>query len=218
MDNKGISTDLTDLALALAAVLILGAIASSFMDTLLLWYSKTIGAYYQWFLREKLAIAAAFSIADLFLLAFIYKVSKKTRKVKQGLAEEDFAVDLQRESRFSFIPLEKETAESWRHIQELSDSSNPSDWNMAVLQADALLNDILMHLGYEGDSIVERLKLLDPRTVKSLDKLWSAHRLRNQIAHNSMAKYSKETIMNALEAYLEALQELGVLKVEQSRG
>ena len=115
------------------------------------------------------------------------------------------------------VPLEKETAANWQEIRALADSGNPSDWNMAVLRADALLEDVLAERGYEGESIAERLAIVDPSALPSLDRLWSAHRLRNMIAHDPLEQHTKETIIQALRSYEAALKDLKVLGEEKSQ-
>jgi len=47
--------------------------------------------------------------------------------------------------------------------------------------------------------------------MPSLDRVWSAHRLRNAIAHDPMTEHTKEIIINALRAYQDALREMGVM-------
>ncbi len=106
----------------------------------------------------------------------------------------------------------------WEHIRALANSSNPSDWNMAVLHADALLDDTLQHLEYEGTTLAERLKTIEttnPSKLPSLERIWSSHRLRNMIAHDPMEKHTKETIVHALRSYEQALKELGMMVEEK---
>src|SRR3989344_2789174 len=85
---------------------------------------------------------------------------------------------------------------------------------ISIIQADALLDDVLMHLGYEGDTMGDRLKIIDPVQLPSADRVWSAHRLRNTIVHDPMVEHTRETVINALRAYQDAFRELGVLKEE----
>jgi hypothetical protein len=113
------------------------------------------------------------------------------------------------------IPLEKEVGNEWQEVMKLFDSQNSSDWSMAVLRADALLDDTLEYLKYEGKNLAERLDRVDPTEVASLERVFSAHRLRNVIAHDPTVQYSKETILQGLRSYEQMLRELGVLKEEQ---
>ena len=107
---------------------------------------------------------------------------------------------------------QQEFHENWQDIQSLLSSNNPSDWNMAILRADAQLEDVLNHLGYDGETIAERLKIVDPTKLISLDRVWSAHRLRNAIAHDPLQQLTRETLTHALQSYEFAFKELGFLK------
>src|SRR5690349_9977407 len=39
----------------------------------------------------------------------------------------------------------------WAHIESLMASENPSDWRQAIIEADILLDDMLMRQGYAGE-------------------------------------------------------------------
>ncbi len=65
-----------------------------------------------------------------------------------------------------------------------SASSNPNDWKLAIIEADIILDDILKQRGYAGASLGERLKSISTQQLASLDDAWSAHRVRNRIAHD----------------------------------
>ena len=83
---------------------------------------------------------------------------------------------------------------------------------MAIIRADSLLDDALMHLGYDGETMGDRLKIMDPIQMPSLDRVWAAHRLRNIIVHDPMIVHTKEAVVNALRAYQDAFRELKLLK------
>lgn len=117
----------------------------------------------------------------------------------------------QKEMVSHMISPEQEFQENWQDIQALMVSNNPSDWNMAILRADAELDDLLSHLGYEGETIAERLKIVDPTKLRSMDRVWSAHRLRNTIAHDPLQQYTREMLVHAVQSYEVAFKELGVL-------
>ena len=151
-------------------------------------------------------IAIMFSLG---LIGFIISVLQRFFALRKK--ERNDLLFPQGEGYPHIIPLEKETAANWQEIKALADSGNPSDWNMAVLRADALLEDVLAHRGYEGETIAERLKIVDSSALPSLDRLWSAHRLRNMIAHDPLEQHTKETIIQALRSYEAALKDLKVL-------
>lgn len=75
----------------------------------------------------------------------------------------------------------------WNHIRELIESGEESDWRQAIIEADIMLDDLLTQLGYQGASLGEKLKAVDPAKFRTLDEAWDAHRVRNQIAHQGSA-------------------------------
>ena len=83
---------------------------------------------------------------------------------------------------------------------------------MAVIRADGLLDSALLDRGYEGETVADRLKIVDSTKMPSLERVWSAHRLRNLIVHGPLEAHPKETIVYALRSYELALKELGMLK------
>ena len=71
----------------------------------------------------------------------------------------------------------------WERVVTHSDSINPSDWKLAIIEADTMLDDLLKASGFHGDSLGERLKAVDKSDFLTIDFAWEAHKIRNQIAH-----------------------------------
>ncbi len=74
----------------------------------------------------------------------------------------------------------------WQEVQRHMTSTNPSDWRLAILEADIMLDEILEKQGYQGDTIGDKLKGVDKSDMTSLDAAWEAHKVRNQIAHQGI--------------------------------
>ena len=77
----------------------------------------------------------------------------------------------------------KQKNEKWEKVLEYSNSTSSSDWRLAIIEADVILEELLRDLGYYGDSIGEMLKAVDKSDFNTLDEAWEAHKVRNQIAH-----------------------------------
>lgn len=71
----------------------------------------------------------------------------------------------------------------WQQVQAHINSPNPGDWRLAIMEADIMLGDILEKMGYQGDTIGDKLKGIEKSDFLTLDLAWEAHRVRNQIAH-----------------------------------
>lgn len=71
----------------------------------------------------------------------------------------------------------------WQEIIKKSVSDNPSDWRLAIIEADIMLDDLLRQLQLPGETMGEKLKAVDPPDFLTLDQAWEAHKARNMIAH-----------------------------------
>jgi hypothetical protein len=129
-------------------------------------------------------IEAIRPIAVIFGLFLMYVIIYSHIRTKR-LEEED-------EANFHAARLKEASTEpghdpvlnqKWVKVQEHINSSNPSDWRLAILEADIMLGDILEKMGYQGDSIGEKLRGIEKSDFLTLDQAWEAHRVRNQIAH-----------------------------------
>lgn len=80
----------------------------------------------------------------------------------------------------------------WANVQSLIRSYNANDWKQAIIEADIILDDMLKKMGYQGKSIGDRLKTVDPADFMTLDEAWEAHKFRNRIAHGSAYVLTKD--------------------------
>jgi preprotein translocase subunit SecG len=71
----------------------------------------------------------------------------------------------------------------WQLVIQHIQSENPSDWRLAILEADIILGDMLDSLGYIGDTIGDKLKRAERSPFNTLNEAWEAHKIRNAIAH-----------------------------------
>ena len=72
----------------------------------------------------------------------------------------------------------------WINVENLVHSDNSSDWRLAIIEADTMLEDALEGKGISGATIGEKLKNSTPGDFASLQAAWEAHQVRNRIAHD----------------------------------
>ncbi|MBI5413347.1 hypothetical protein HZA42_03310 [Candidatus Peregrinibacteria bacterium] len=82
------------------------------------------------------------------------------------------------------------------------------DARHSVLEADKLVDFVLKRKGYEGQ-MSDKLRKAEGIFSNS-NALWSAHKLRNKIAHEVGFEVSKEDAKSALSAFKQALWDLGI--------
>ena len=117
----------------------------------------------------------------LFLFFVIFYSILKLRKLEK-IEEEKFHA-----KRFKEALAEPDhdpvVNKKWQEVQAHINSTNPSDWRLAILEADIMLDTVLDKMGYQGDSIGDKLKGIDKSEFTTIDAAWEAHKVRNQIAH-----------------------------------
>jgi hypothetical protein len=98
--------------------------------------------------------------------------------------------------------------QKWESVQKHMASDNPAEWRLAILEADIMLGDILEKMGYQGDSIGEKLKGIEKSDFLTLDQAWEAHKVRNQIAHEgSDFLLNERDARRVIELYKQVFEE-----------
>jgi hypothetical protein len=100
-----------------------------------------------------------------------------------------------------------ETTNRWRKIVALADSDNQNDWKQAIIDADSILDDMLSKMNYHGDDLGSKLRGATKADFKTLDQAWSAHKVRNDIAHEGsnfmLSKHEAKRIVNLYKQVFE---------------
>lgn len=81
-------------------------------------------------------------------------------------------------------PVKDPLTTKWEKIIKLSNSENQSDWRLAIIEADIILDELLRKLQLPGETIGEKLKAIEPSDFLTIDAAWEAHKARNMITHN----------------------------------
>lgn len=71
----------------------------------------------------------------------------------------------------------------WHYILTLIESSNESDWRVAIIEADTMLEELLREKGYSGENMSDLLESARESGYATIQNAWDAHLVRNQIAH-----------------------------------
>ena len=74
--------------------------------------------------------------------------------------------------------------ERWEKILKLANSPNSSDWRMAIIEADTMLEELLRSIGYQGESLGDMLRSVDKTEFLTIEDAWEAHKMRNAVAHS----------------------------------
>lgn len=81
---------------------------------------------------------------------------------------------------------ERNTNPRWHYILTLIESPNDSDWRVAIIEADSLMEEVLKERGIVGETVSELLEGAKGSGYRSIQDAWDAHLVRNQIAHEGL--------------------------------
>jgi predicted transcriptional regulator len=98
----------------------------------------------------------------------------------------------------------------WLKIMNSLDNKRVETFELAIINADKLLDKALRDLGVPGITMGERLKSAKTKFAKPAN-VWRAHILRNKIAHESDHNLKIVPARRALTIYRRALKELGAI-------
>lgn len=93
-------------------------------------------------------------------------------------------------------------------IKKRLEIGTEADLKLAVIEADALTDEILENMGYQGENLEERLKRTPPTLISDSEGLLSAHRVRNNVVHDPDYKLSAEEARQALDSYERTLRDI----------
>jgi hypothetical protein len=89
----------------------------------------------------------------------------------------------------------------WQSVLRLATSNNPSDWKLAIIEADVILDMMTYMQGFPGATLGERLKNADPGYFKTLKYAKQAHHMRNQIAHEGDLQLTPRDVNQTIRMY-----------------
>lgn len=136
----------------------------------------------------------------LFLVGIIYCLIRVYEIRKEEQAKLDKA----------HVVIEKAPIQNaeWEKILKKMESDNASDWRLAIIDADNMLDAMLKKMGYIGEDLGERLKAVEPSDFDTLESAWEAHKTRNQIVHQGVSfEISKRDADRVIDMYERVFRE-----------
>lgn len=132
---------------------------------------------------------AAILIVGALMFAFISKIT--VRKGAKRLNVDEY--------RVKYLAIENQLKRD-----------ETSSYHLAVLNADKLVDLALRECGTNGETMGDRLKNSNAK-FSDLNGLWTAHKLRNRIAHESDVVVAYDEARYALSCFKKALKDLGAI-------
>lgn len=149
-------------------------------------------------------------LLSVFCIAIITYTLIRTRELRQDERERiDQAIA---DALYKKKQKEKSADPRWHYVLSLVESLNPSDWRVAVIEADTMMEEFLRDKNFVGESLSELLKDAQGGGVQYVDDAWKAHLIRNQIAHEgSDFAFNQNEARRAIKMYENFFEELEVI-------
>ena len=97
---------------------------------------------------------------------------------------------------------------AWSRVEELVAREDETAWKQAIIEADIMLDTMLTTQGYQGETIGEKLKSVEPADFRTLNYAWAGHKVRNRIAHDGPAfLLTKRDAEQVIAMYREVFKE-----------
>jgi hypothetical protein len=169
-------------------------------------YSSTIDAIlFAWNALQSSALFRAFEIfLGVYALVLLVDVILLT-------ALRDIRADIKKTFYGTKRPMVSagKTEKRWQAILARIGSGNPSQYKVAVLEADALADEMLKGIGYAGANMKERLAQMKEGEILAAEQLKAAHAIRNRIIQDpdfTLAKEEAEVFLKQYEALFNELE------------
>ncbi len=152
---------------------------------------------------DKEFIQNIFLIFSAILILAIWYVFSQLRKLRKG--EEERYGELHKSALESTGSAERNY--KWGEILNKIDSFNESDWRVAIIEADTMLEEMLDKMRYHGENIGEKLRAIEESDFTTLSQAWEAHKIRNKIAHEGDFVLTKREARRVIDLYRQVFEE-----------
>lgn len=97
----------------------------------------------------------------------------------------------------------------WQELEAMLEGGS-SQWAVAVIEADKLLDRVMRSMALPGKDMGERLRFLS-LSRPEIKAVWPAHLIRNRLVHESHYELDRRTAFKAFKTFERAFKDLGVL-------
>ncbi|MCX6752727.1 MAG: hypothetical protein NTW62_00010 [Candidatus Nomurabacteria bacterium] len=147
-----------------------------------------------------------------FIIIIIYCIVRifEIRKLEDEYMDNEIAIYASKHGeKEKYVPLNNER---WENVLKYLHSQNPSDWRVAIIEADLILEDMTKQIGLQGLNLGDRLKSANRDKFKTLDDAWEAHLVRNKIAHDGTKfEVHQREAQRVIYLYEKVFQEFGII-------
>jgi hypothetical protein len=144
-----------------------------------------------------LAIYVAVLVVDIILIIIVHTPGMYFRVLKGGANVP--------------IPKKVKMQKRWEKVKARLQKGDAKQLKAAVLEADEIVNEILLKVGYAGENMGERLDGISADQLETIEELKEAHKVRNEIVRRADFELNQEQAEETVETYQKTLEILEFL-------
>ena len=100
----------------------------------------------------------------------------------------------------------------WTQILKRLGTEDMANWKTALLEADAIFDEILKASGYRGDTIHDRFNQLPKEALSVRNRIVAAHEVRDRILQEPEFIITQQQAIEIAKVYQQAFRELGLIE------
>lgn len=104
----------------------------------------------------------------------------------------------------------RQISKQWSKVKKRTESGAESDYKLAIIDADDLLQEVLDNRGYEGKNFEEAINKAGKMISPILNDVLRAHEVRNSIVYNPDYKLPIDLAKKILDIYESVITNIGL--------
>lgn len=100
----------------------------------------------------------------------------------------------------------------WNKVKARMKSGNQSDYKVAIIEGDNIIDDLITRMGYAGENFGDRLNNINPGQIGNIDDLRIAHEVRNRIIHDENFILTEEEAKKTIDQFEEFLRYFQIIE------
>ncbi len=100
----------------------------------------------------------------------------------------------------------------WQRIMHRLDTGNESEYKLAIIEADALLDEMLKRMRLAGETVDDRLQKITPLMIANVEELKTAHQIRNSIVYDPDYRLGLSEARRVLLIYQKTFEDLDLFR------
>ncbi len=144
-----------------------------------------LGIDFSWLVITLKVLGSILSVASIVGIVISFFGILDTNKKKKEKRENYFV----KQNNNDYI---SENDMRWIDIRNNFQSNDPTNWRMAIIDADSMLEDLITSIGYDATTFGDKLKMINRIDFPLIDSVWYVHKLRNNLAHQGSSYHLSE--------------------------